>query len=36
MKEYISYIEKDTGVPVGIISVGKGRNETIDRRENKW
>lgn len=36
MKEYISYIEKDTGVPVGIISIGKGRNETIDRRENKW
>mgnify|MGYP000091987132 CR=1 FL=1 len=36
MKDYISYIEKDTGVPVGIISIGKGRNETIDRRENKW
>ncbi|WP_400259645.1 adenylosuccinate synthase [Candidatus Methanomassiliicoccus intestinalis] len=36
MKEYVAYIEKDIGVPVGIISVGKGRNETIDRRQNKW
>lgn len=36
MKEYVAYIEKDTGVPVSIVSVGKGRNDTIDRRENKW
>ncbi|WP_019177117.1 adenylosuccinate synthase [Methanomassiliicoccus luminyensis] len=36
MRSYIQYIERSTGVPAGIISVGKGRDETIDRRHKKW
>ena len=32
-KEYISFIEKKLGVPVSIISVGPGRDETIVRKE---
>ncbi len=36
MRSYIRYIEENAGVPAGIISVGKGRDETIDRREKKW
>ena len=32
-KEYISFIEKNLGVPVSIISVGPGRDETIIRKE---
>ncbi|MFO7756391.1 MAG: adenylosuccinate synthase [Bacteroidales bacterium] len=31
LKEYISYIEKETGIPVDIISVGPDRSETIIR-----
>jgi len=36
MREYLAYIEKMTGVKVGIISVGKEREETIDVRQNRW
>ena len=32
-KEYISFIEQKLGVPVSIISVGPGRDETIVRKE---
>ena len=32
-KEYIAFIEKNLGVPVSIISVGPGRDETIVRKE---
>lgn len=31
MKEYVTYIEKETGVPVTIISVGPDRSATINR-----
>lgn len=31
LKEYISYIENETGIPVDIISVGPDRSETIIR-----
>lgn len=31
LKEYISFIEKETGVPVSIASIGPGREETIVR-----
>ena len=31
LKEYIEFIEKETGVPVKIISVGPDRDETIVR-----
>ncbi len=31
LKEYIEYIEKETGVPVKIVSVGPDRSETIVR-----
>jgi len=33
LKDYISFIEKETGVPVDIISVGPDRLETIIREE---
>jgi len=29
LKQYIEYIEKNTGVPVSIVSVGPNRKETI-------
>jgi adenylosuccinate synthase len=31
MKEYIRYIEKETGVPIAIVSVGPDRSATIYR-----
>jgi adenylosuccinate synthase len=31
MKEYLGYIEKRSKVPVRIISIGKGREDTIRR-----
>jgi len=33
MKNYISYIEKNLGVPVEIVSLGPGRKETVDLRK---
>lgn len=31
LKEYVEFIERETGVPVKIISVGPDREETIVR-----
>ena len=31
-KTYVEYIERETGVPVAIISVGPDRDETIVRQ----
>ena len=36
MKDYIAFIEKETGVPADIISVGPDRNQTIDRKGEWW
>jgi adenylosuccinate synthase len=32
MKEYLSYIEKNLGVPIDMVSLGPGRKETVDLR----
>ncbi len=32
LRRYIEYIEKETGIPVSLVSVGPGRNETIFRQ----
>lgn len=32
MKEYIGYIEKNVGVPIEMVSLGPGREETVDLR----
>jgi adenylosuccinate synthase len=31
LRRYIEYIEQETGIPVSLVSVGPGRNETIFR-----
>lgn len=36
MKKYVEFIEKETGVPADIISVGPDRDETISRRDGYW
>ena len=36
MRDYISFIEKETKVSADIISVGPDRNDTIDRKKNWW
>ena len=36
MKDYIEFVEKHTGTPVDIVSVGADRSETIDRKKNWW
>ena len=36
MKDYINFIEKETGVRADLISIGADRDETIDRRQNWW
>ena len=36
MKDYIGFIEKETGTPADIISVGPDRNATISRKETFW
>ncbi len=36
MKDYICFIEKETGVPADIISLGPDRNETIGRKADWW
>ena len=36
MRAYIEFIEKETKVPVDIISIGPERNETIDRKKDWW
>lgn len=36
MRKYLDFITTNSGVPIGIISFGKGREETIDLRKRKW
>ncbi len=36
MKDYITFIEKETGVPADLISIGPDRDQTISRREDWW
>ena len=36
MRKYLDFITTNSGVPIGIISFGKGREETIDLRRRKW
>ncbi len=36
MRSYLDFITEHTGVPVGIVSIGKDRNETIDLMGEKW
>jgi adenylosuccinate synthase len=36
LRDYLEYISKGSGAPVGIVSVGKGRDETIDLRKTRW
>ncbi|MCD6461841.1 MAG: adenylosuccinate synthase, partial [Thermoplasmata archaeon] len=36
LKEYISYIEKNTGATVSIVSFGPGREDTVDRGTLEW
>ncbi len=36
MKEYVRFIEKDTGVPVVLAGLGRRRSEILDRRRRKW
>lgn len=36
MKDYIAFIEKETGIPADIISVGPDRDETISRKKTFW
>jgi len=34
LRDYIDFIEKETGIPVNIVSVGPDRSETIIRKQN--
>ena len=36
MRDYVRFIERETGVPAGIVSIGKNRDETIDLMGDKW
>ena len=36
MKDYIAFIEKETGTPADIISLGPDRDETIGRKADWW
>jgi adenylosuccinate synthase len=36
LQRYLEYISDNTSVPIGIVSVGKGRDETIDLRKERW
>jgi len=36
MRDFVAYVEKATGVKAGIVSVGKGRDETVDRNPGRW
>ncbi|MPN63327.1 Adenylosuccinate synthetase [bioreactor metagenome] len=35
-KEYLRFIEERTGVPVGIISIGPERSQTVDVYKKWW
>jgi adenylosuccinate synthase len=36
MREYVRFIEKETGVPVVLAGMGRRRSEILDRRKRKW
>jgi len=36
LRKFMDIITTSTGTPIGIISVGKGRDETIDLRKRRW
>jgi adenylosuccinate synthase len=36
MRDYLKFISANAGVPIGIVSVGKGRDETVDLRKKRW
>lgn len=36
MKNYVRFVEKEMGVPVVILGLGRRRNETLDLRKKKW
>ena len=35
LMDYISFIEKETGVPISIVSVGPDRTQTLIRKKEK-
>jgi adenylosuccinate synthase len=36
MKKYIKFVEKQMGVPVALLGLGRRRNEILDLRKRKW
>ncbi|MDD1767607.1 MAG: adenylosuccinate synthase [Methanomassiliicoccales archaeon] len=36
MKKYLRFVSSNVGVPIGIVSIGPEREETIDLRKQKW
>jgi adenylosuccinate synthase len=36
MRKYLDFITTNAGVPIEIISFGKGRDETLDLRKRRW
>jgi adenylosuccinate synthase len=36
MKKYVKFIEKQMGVPVALLGLGRRRNEILDLRKRKW
>ncbi|MBU0685754.1 MAG: adenylosuccinate synthase [Thermoplasmatota archaeon] len=36
MKNYVKFVEKEMGVPVAILGLGRRRHETLDLRKKRW
>lgn len=36
MKKFLRFVSSNVGVPIGIVSIGPKREETIDLRKKKW
>jgi adenylosuccinate synthase len=36
MKKYVEFVEKQMGVPVALLGLGRRRNEILDLRKRKW
>jgi adenylosuccinate synthase len=36
MKKYVKFVEKQMGVPVALLGLGRRRNEILDLRKRKW
>jgi len=36
MKKYVKFVEKEMGVPVALLGLGRRRNEILDLRKRKW